>query len=184
LSDSVSENSIDPIINNYGEGLNSNMCESLIKIIDAGLGNNVIMSAVLEPTYQPPNDISTEFILAPSNKRYLEEAIDALMEDSLQEEEREFFGYPEILSSPKEVEKGTIKLKSLDIVKNRTTTIKIELDESEYRRAVGAHSGKNFIRIKGILVKKKGRWYLENPQKLEVLDEDSELPWDALDNSK
>lgn len=181
LTDSILENSPDPIIDNYSRGLNAGMCEALLNIIDAGIGNRVLLDAALEPLYLPPEDISTEFTLSYSDKRFLAEAMDALIKEDPIVEERAFFGYPEILASPQEVEKGTIKLKSFDIERNKTITIKIELNKPDYQKAYDAHGGKKFIRIKGILLNIRGRWHLEDPQELEVLEAESELPWKALD---
>lgn len=181
LADSALENNSDYIIDNYSRGLNANMCRALLNIIDAGVGNKVILNANLDPLYVPPDDISTKFTLSYSDKRFLNEAINTFLEDVQIEEEREFYGYPEILASPQEVDRGIIKLKSIDIERNKTITIKIELCKSDYQKALDAHSGKRFIRIKGVLEKIRGRWYLQNPQELEILEKDSEEPWNALD---
>lgn len=185
LSEAEIERTPDPIIDNYSTGLNSNMCDALINILDAGIGKDVIISAILEPIYPIPEDITaTKFTLSHLSEHYLKEARDVLIETDPQKEERVFYGYPEILASPQKIERGTIKLKSFDIERGRTITIKIELSPSDYEKALDAHSGKNFIRIKGIPEKIKGRWYLEDPQELEVLEKGSELPWKSLSKFK
>ena len=116
LSEAEIEKTPDPIIDNYSKGLNSNMCDALINIFNAGIGNDVIISAILEPIYPIPEDIvATKFTLSHLSEHYLKEARDVLIETDPQKEERVFFGYPEILASPQKIKKGTIKLKSFDI---------------------------------------------------------------------
>jgi hypothetical protein len=180
LASSVNENSSDPIVDNYEKGLNSNMCDALINIIDVGMGNEVVVKSILEPVYSFPDGILTEFILNPSNKYYLAEARDILMENAPIEEEGVFYGYPEILKHPQEKAKGTIKLKCINIVPKRTVTITMELNPSDYQRVIEAHRSDRDIKIKGVLDRIKGRYYLKDPQELEVLEEDSEEPWYAL----
>jgi hypothetical protein len=181
LSDSVKADRSDPIIDNYREGLNSNMCDALINVIDVGMGNNIVLSAILEPTYPVPEDISTEFILTPPNKHYLQDARDKLKEDVPQEEERSFIGYVRLLTRPEEVEKGTIILRTIDVERNKTINIRTELNDSDYKLAVEAHTVRRYVFIKGILERKGKWWVLKNPNKLRVLEEDSELPWKSLD---
>lgn len=181
LDESVKEARPNPIIDNYATGLNSNMCDALISIIETGMGNAVIFNAILEPTIPIPDGISTEFILKPSDRPYLKKAIDELKEEKDEEEERTFFGYVSLLKRPEEIEKGMIRLRSIDAENNITRNIMIELNPSAYHEAVNAHGKKMYIRIKGILERVGRRWFLRNPNNLEVLEDDSELPWKTLD---
>lgn len=181
LVDSENENSPDPIISNYRRGLNSNMCSALINIINVGMGNKVIVNAILEPTYPSPDDISTQFILSPSSEIYLQQARDALKEDASSAEEKSFIGYVKLLTRPEEIEKGTIVLRTVNLELNRTLNIRMELNDSDYQLAVKAHSARKYIRVRGLLDKIGRRWILNNPNNMEVLEEDSELPWRTLD---
>ncbi|OPY49354.1 MAG: hypothetical protein A4E49_03177 [Methanosaeta sp. PtaU1.Bin112] len=182
LYDSVKEDNSDPIIDNYRKGLNSNMCDALINIIEVGMGNNIIVSAVLEPAYPLPDNISTEFILTPQSKNYLQDARSKLREDAPQEEERSFIGYVRLLTRPEEVEKGTIILRTIDVERNKTINIKMDLNDFDYKLAVEAHTARRYVFVKGILERKGKWWILENPHKLGILEEDSELPWRSLTN--
>ena len=56
----------------------------------------------------------------------------------------------------------------------------MELNPSDYQRVIEAHRSDRDIKIKGVLERIKGRYYLKDPQELEVLEEDSEEPWYAL----
>ncbi|MGA9100265.1 MAG: hypothetical protein WB392_15185, partial [Methanotrichaceae archaeon] len=173
LYDSVEEDHSDPIIDNYRKGLNSNMCDALINVIDVGMGNNIVVSAVLEPTYPVPEDVSTEFILTSQSKNYLQDARDKLREDAPQEEERSFIGYVRLLTRPEEVEKGTIILRTIDVERNKTINIRMELNDSDYKLAVDAHAVRRYVFVKGILERKGKWWVLNNPNKLRILEEDS-----------
>jgi hypothetical protein len=183
LVDSVSEKSPDPIIKNYKRGLNSNMCGAVIDIINSGMGNKVIMSAILEPAFDSPDDISTNFVLNPSDKNYLNDAIDIFEKDAPQEEERPFIGYVKLLSRPEEREKGVIILTSPNPLINKSINIKMELSPSDYHKAVDAHDLKLYVKVTGILEKVGYRWFLRDAHDLEIFDKDSEEPWKALTRS-
>lgn len=180
LNDAVIDDTSDPIIENYSTGLNYNMCNALIKIIEAGTGSSIGFSAILEHRIPAPEGISTNFLLKPGAKYYLEKAMDVLKEDDSELEERPFFGYVSLLRRPEELERGLIRLRSIDSENNKTRDIRIELNPSDYQKAVVAHGKKRYIRIKGVLERKGKFWFLTDPNNLEVLEEDSELPWKAL----
>jgi hypothetical protein len=180
LNNSMIEGSSQPIISNYTTGLNSNMCDALINIIDAGMGNDVVFDAVMEPIIPIPDHIHRSFILRPIAKRYLENAIEELKEDVPEEEERPFYGFVTLLRRPEEIEKGMIRLRSIDAENNKTRNIRIELNPSDYQKAVDAHGLRRNIRIKGVLEKAGRTWQLRDPNNLEILEEDSELPWRSL----
>ena len=183
LADSAIERDVNPIINNYKKGLNANMCASIINIINSGMGNKVIMNAILEPAFDDPDDISTNFVLNPSDKHYLNEAINIFKEGTQQEEERTFIGYVKLLSRPEEREKGVIVLISPDPMTNKSINIRMELSPSDYHTAVDAHDLKLYVKVMGILEKVGYRWFLRGAHDLEVFDNDSEEPWRAFTRS-
>jgi len=183
LANSVIERDANPIIDNYKKGLNANMCESIISIINSGMGDKVIVSAVLEPAFDFPDDISTNFVLNPSDKQYLNDAIIIFKEGTQQEEERAFIGYVKLLSRPEEREKGVIVLISPDPMTNRSINIKMELSPSDYHKAVDAHDLKRYVKVMGILEKVGYRWFLRGAHDLEIFDIDSEEPWKAFTRS-
>lgn len=183
LVDSATEERPDPIIDNYNKGLNSNMCNAVVDIINAGMGNKVIMSAVLEPAFDVPDDISVNFILSPADKYYLNEAINIFEGDKPQEEERSFIGYVKLLSRPEERDKGVIVLISPDPVINKSISIRMELRPSDYHKAVDAHDLKQYVKVMGILEKVGYRWSLKDAHDVEVFDNDSEEPWNAFTRS-
>lgn len=183
LADSVKDRNVDPIINNYKKGFNANMCDAVINIINSGMGNKVIMSAILEPAFDVPDDISTNFVLNPSDKHYLNDAVNILEEGTPHEEERSFIGYVKLLSRPEEREKGVIVLISPDPITNRSINIRMELSPSDYHKAVDAHDLKLYVKVRGILEKVGYRWSLKDAHDLEVFDKDSEEPWRAFTGS-
>lgn len=180
LVDSATDKNPEPIIDNYKNGLNSNMCVALIDIINAGMGNKVIMDAILEPAFNPPIDISTHFVLNPTDKIYLKNAIDIFEEDAPHEVERSFIGYVKLLSRPEEKEKGLIILTSPVPEINKSINIKMELSPSDYHRAVDAHDLKQYVKVTGILEKAGLRWSLRDAHDLEIFDKDSEEPWKSF----
>jgi len=152
-----------PIINNYREGLNANMCDTLVEIIKTGLGSDINISANLEPAWTLP-EINTNFILQPSSQSYLMEASDRLKGEN-PEERITLVGEVTLLRRMPE-EENTIKILTAledDIF------VTIKLDAESYNMAITAHGNNSKIRITGIL-KKIGRiWLLSRPEGLEIL---------------
>ncbi len=92
IKESIQEKSPDPIVNNYREGLNANMCNTLADIIRIGLGNDLEFSTNLEPIFSIPDDIRTYTSLHPSSEGYLREAAD-ILKGEITKEKRELTGY-------------------------------------------------------------------------------------------
>jgi hypothetical protein len=168
VRESIQIESTDPIVNNYHVGLNANMCDTLVKIIQIGIGTDIRISAALEPTWGSPN-VNTDFILQPSTQPYLMEASDILKGEN-PEEEITIEGYVFYLRRiPIEAEENTIRILTSDLEEGeKSVTIK-HLDEESYQKAISAHSSGNKIRITGILQKLERTWYLNRPQRLEII---------------
>lgn len=174
VSESIDIESPDPIIDNYSKGLNSNMCDALINIIELGEGSDIIVSANLEPVWIIPNDIKRHYILNNSSKYYLEQASDILKE-APSEIESELIGYILKLERPADTETGDIELIAFDEETKNPFRVKAKLDTASYQLAIRAHSKKANIRIKGLLKKLGRRWYLDNPEGLEITEENDTL---------
>lgn len=166
LDESVTEESPEPIIKNYENGLNEDMCDALTGIIDAGMGDDVIMKAVLEPAYTPPKDILTEFTLTPQSKNYLKSAIVVLKErDKPPIKDGWWSGFPRVLDRPETAKRGMIKLETIDADEGHIN-IYIEFDEEDYKFCVDSNLNKKQIQIRGTLEKDGRRWVLHNPYDL------------------
>lgn len=105
LENSAIDDNPKPIIENYNRGLNSNMCEALIKIIDAGMGNNIVLNVIPEPRFYIPDNISTKFILSPTHKKYLKGAMELLKDSTPMKKHEEIEGYLNSRSLQKEINK-------------------------------------------------------------------------------
>jgi hypothetical protein len=174
LREAETEQSLEPIINNYNKGLNLNMCNALKDVTDAGMGNKVIINAILEPAYKTPPDVSTKFILSPTRKRYLDEAIIAFKESPQGSvEERSISGVPTILSRPESIEKGTIRLKWYHPDIDKTITISVDLDKDNYQQAIIAHRDKKNVFVVGDLELAGKQWYLINSRDFRVIPDDT-----------
>jgi len=173
IRDSESEQSSDPIITNYNNGLNLNMCNAIRDIIEAGRGNKVIIDAVLEPTYKTPSDISTKFTLSQKNIYYLDNAIKIFREDAQKSTvERQISGVPTILSRPESIERGTIRVKWYYVDIDKTITVSVDLDKNEYQDATNAHRDKMNVVVTGDLELVGKQWYLSNPRGFRVIPEE------------
>lgn len=170
---SIIEENPEPIVKNYSKGFNSNMCNSLINILNVGGDSGININASLEPIYPIPKHINSSFELPPHSKRYLEEAISLLQDDNEPKLEQELIGFPKILNRPKtEAGKGIFKLLTINMRDEKPITVLVELDEPLYQLVVDAHRDTNYIRITGDLHKIGTQWHLVNPRDLEVLEED------------
>lgn len=166
LNESIDEESAEPIIRNYKEGLNLDMCGALVDIIDAGKGNNVVINAILEPAYKPPSDILTEFTLTPRCKYYLEDAIETLKEEQEPEKrEGQWVGFPRLLDRPERARRGLVKLEVADPVEGHID-IFIKLNESDYQFCAEANKERRSVQISGILEKDGKKWMLNDPSNL------------------
>ena len=176
VEDSIQEKSPDPIVNNYREGLNANMCDTLVDIIRIGLGNDLKFSTNLEPIFPIPDDIRTDTSLHPSSEGYLREAADILKGETTKEK-RELTGYVFQLKRKPE-EKGekerVIRIFALD-VGEKILPVTIKLDDQSYRLVIDAHRDEKRIKIRGTLEKVKRTWYLNEPEGLEITEEDYEF---------
>jgi len=162
MASTIEENP-EPIVKNYSKGFNSNMCKSLVNILNVGGDSGININAYLEPTYPTPKDINSTFGLPPFSKRYLEEAISLLQDDEEPKLEQELIGFPKILNRPKtEAGKGIFKLLTIDMRDVNPKTVLVELDEPLYKLVVDAHRDTNYIRITGDLQKVGAQWHLMN----------------------
>ena len=174
VEESIQEESPDPVVNNYREGLNANMCGTLVDIIRIGLGNDLKFSTNLDPIFPIPEDIRTDTSLRPSSEGYLREAED-ILKGEISKEKRELSGYVfQLRRKPwEEGEKRIIKMFTVN-EEGKLLPVKIKLDDEPYRLAIDAHKNEKMIRITGILEKVGSTWQLTEPECLEITDEDYE----------
>lgn len=171
VSEAVYKESTDPIINNYQKGLNANMCEALAGIIESAKGNDLNISTNLAPPWPKPEDIPTEVTLNSSSKEYLEAAAE-IFDEQIAKGKCSLIGMAlNLTRNPKEEEKERVIRLVTQIEGRGTTSVIIPLDEASYRNAVDAHKDLKLIRVNGDLEKIGRRWYLNNPEKLEVIND-------------
>ena len=170
IKDSIREDTPEPIINNYSKGLNANMCDTLIEIIDIGNSSDINIATSLEPVWEIPENIITDLSITPYAKAYLMEASDKLRGET-PEEKRELEGYVYQLTRRPNEEDNTIRLLAFDEDKE-VLPVTIKLDAESYNLALKAHEKSDLIRITGIL-KKDGRrrWILDNIERLYIVND-------------
>jgi len=169
IKDSIQEKTPEPIINNYNEGLNANMCDTLIDLIEIGQSNDINISTSLEPVWEIPENIITDPSITPYAKVYLTEASDKLRGEN-PEEKRELEGYVYQLTRKPDEEENTIRLLAFDEEKEALPVI-IKLDAESYNLAIKAHAKSDLIRITGILKKDGRRWILDNIERLSIIND-------------
>jgi hypothetical protein len=176
VEDSIQEKSPDPIVNNYREGLNANMCDTLVDIVRIGLGNDLKFSTSLEPVIPIPDDIRTDTSLHPSSEGYLRDAAD-ILKGEITKEKRELTGYVfQLRREPGEEgeKERIIRIFALG-VEEKVLPVTIRLDDQSYRLAIDAHRDSKMIKIRGILEKVRRTWYLKEPEGLRIAEEDYEF---------
>ena len=169
IKDSIQEKTSEPIINNYNEGLNANMCDTLIDLIEIGQNSNINISTSLEPVWEIPENIITDPSITPYAKAYLMEASEKLRGEN-PEEKRELEGYVYQLTRRPDEEENTIRLLAFD-EENEALPVIIKLDAESYNLAIKAHEKSDLIRITGILKKDGRRWILDNIEGLSIIND-------------
>lgn len=166
VEESIRQESSDPIVDNYTTGLNANMCDTLINIVDIGIGNDLNISVNLEPMWAIPSDIHTDISLQPSAKGYLIEASEILKGDT-PKEKRELIGYVfELRKKPQE----KINLVRIVILEEEgAIPVTINPDDDSYQLAIDAHKHYKMIRVTGILEKRVRSWHLSEPEGMEMI---------------
>ena len=172
VEDSIREESSDPIVDNYREGLNANMCDTLVDIIRIGLGNDLNISVNPAPLWAIPSDIHTDIVLQPAAQGYLIEASDILRAE-IPKEKCELDGYVfQLRKKPMEKEK-IIRILTFDEEQD-AIPVTIKPDDKSYELAIGAHKDSKRIRVTGILEKRGRIWYLNDPEGMKIINEDCE----------
>jgi hypothetical protein len=166
LNSSIQEETVNPIINNYDVGLNANMCDTLIDIIEIGQNNDIKISTNLEPIWGIPENITTDVFITPYAKVYLQEASEKLREEN-PEERRELKGHVFQLRRKPDEEENTIRVLAFD-EEGEPLPVIVKVDEASYQLAIDAHKFDKLIKIKGILTKIGRTWYLDNPEPIEI----------------
>jgi hypothetical protein len=175
INDSIEADNPDPIVNNYRNGLNSNMCNALITIIEIGMSSNIIITPNLEPIWPIPAEVKDKYIINNLSKYYLEKASE-ILKGQPSEIERLLKGYILRLQRSEDEEEGTIELIVIDEDDpNINFRVKTKLEPDMYQMAIEAHRGKKNIRIRGMLKKLGSKWYLDSPSELEIINEDLDV---------
>ena len=175
VEECIQEESSDPIVNNYREGLNANMCDTLVDIVRIGLGNELKFSTSLEPIFPIPDDICTDTSLRPSSEGHLRKAAD-ILKGEIAKEKRELTGYVFQLRKKPGVEgekEGIIRILTFGD-EEKALPVTIKLDDEAYRLAIDAHKLSKRIRLTGFLKKLGRTWYLTEPEGLKITEEDYE----------
>jgi len=171
VEDSIREESSDPIVDNYSTGLNANMCDTLVDIVDIGIGNDLNISVDLEPMWPIPIDIHTDISLQPSAKEYLIEAAEILKGDT-PKEKRELIGYVFQLRKKPPEKENMVRIVILE--EEEAIPVTIKPDDDSYHLAIDAHKDYKMIRVTGILEKRGRTWYLDEPEGIEIINQDYE----------
>ena len=176
IEESIQEKSPDPIVNNYREGLNANMCDTLVDIVRIGLGNDLKFSTSLEPIFPISEDIRTDTSLRPSSEGYLRKAAD-ILKGKTSKEKGELIGYVfQLRRKPEEEGEKERVIRIITVDEEGTPLpVTIKLDENSYQLAIDAHKKAKMIKVSGTLEKVKRTWYLNEPEGLKITEEDYEF---------
>jgi len=153
VEDSIREESPDPIVDNYLEGLNANMCDTLVDIIRIGIGNDLNISTNLIYPHllqqHPPQHILSR---PPPLQSLLQPHY--IKNPETPKEKRELIGYVfHLRKKPTEKEK-IIRILIFD-EEGEAIPVTIKPDDDSYQLAIDAHKDSKMIRVTGILEKKR-----------------------------
>lgn len=155
----------------YDEKLNKNVCDAMSRLlIDKEDGLSLEISARWNTEKELKHKLKS-FTKIDSNKYYQKlKKMSVLLEHIPDTKEILIEGKIQDLKRQQEedvkYEKRLIHLFSTDQKK----MIYILLNEGDYKRACDAHRDKKQIKVRGILIQKKGRWFLENPKTFEIIE--------------
>lgn len=147
------------------------MCDTLVDIVDIGIGNDLNISVNLEPMWPIPSDIHTDISLQPSAKGYLIEAAEILKGDT-HKEKRELSGYVFQLRKKPTEKENVVRIVILE--EEGAMPVTIKPDDDSYHLAIDAHKDHKMIRVTGILEKRGRTWYLDEPEGIEIINQDYE----------
>lgn len=156
----------------YDEKLNKNVCDAMSRLlIDKEEGLSLEISARWNTEKELKQKLKS-FTKIDSSKYYqkfkkmavllehIPETKEVLIEGKIQDLKRQ--------DEDIKFEKRLIHIYST----NQKKMIYILLNESDYKRACDAHRDKKQIEIRGILIQKKGRWFLENTKDFKIIQTD------------
>ena len=155
----------------YDEKLNKNVCDAMSRLlVDKEEGLSLEISARWNTEKELKQKLKS-FTKIDSSKYYQKfKKMGVLLEHIPDTKEILIEGKIQDLKRQQEedvkYEKRLIHIFSTDQKK----MIYILLNEADYKRACDAHRDKKPIKIKGILIQKKGRWFLENPKNFEIIE--------------
>lgn len=177
VADAVEKESPNLIVDDYERGLNANMCEALIDILEVAKGSDLSVMTSLAPSWPIPEDVVTQISLTSASKDYLEAASE-VFDEQVAKGKQTLVGVAINLTRKEE---NVIRL--VTTIEGRgDASVAIPLDEASYRSVCDAHKDLKFIRVSGNLEKIKNRWYLTNPEDLEIITDID--PKKALANPK
>ncbi|MCM3175927.1 hypothetical protein [Paenibacillus sp. MER 99-2] len=149
----------------YNEGINANICDALLSLYYDNelmkLESKIKYSKSLKNTEELPEKIT----LNSADYYIIKVLAEALRENKPEDIELE--GYISKLSSNSELTHGSINI--ISIHENKKHSIKLELNEDDYKRACDAHKEKKQVRITGIIDTSGKTWEVTNLTKFQVL---------------
>lgn len=159
------DNFQDLIENGYSEGINANICDALLSLYDekvaVKLESKIKYSRVIENEEELPN-----FITLNSSDYYtIKRIAEALRAERLEDINIE--GYIAKLSSDSELSHGIISI--VTTYENKKHTIKVSLDEMDYKNACDAHKNKNQVEIIGIIDRSGKIWEVIDLKEFKIL---------------
>ncbi|MCY4304683.1 MAG: hypothetical protein OXC62_07910 [Aestuariivita sp.] len=154
------------------KGINADLCESMVKLIETGHGLDISVSWALTiplPEKQKTSQSTTTF--TQSDAGIFKEAVKVLenkQKCSIQPDfsNKRIEGYVYELNRDKSATKGSVKISS--VINKKPCAITASFSEKDYSQITRAHDKKLIISVEGNLHKEKQGWNLYNPRNLDV----------------
>lgn len=179
LKESINQNAVSIIVDNYDTALNANMCDALFDMASVSDCRDTAFRWMLSPAIQDDTyRIPPEIIKIKNGQAldFLAEASRQLNPHTPREDEtrsrQKITGYVVRLESYEAYPEAKKQGNSIIIVQpdsdNENRRINVRLERNEYLLAVDAHSDEQLISIDGFLEKRGQSWFLTDPNHFKI----------------
>lgn len=167
--EALSLGDIEPFNRAVEQGVSANLCDSLLGL--AGANENVPFDVELSwaPNRGRPTDTPNKVAFSPDTLPVFEE-VSRVFKRKSPREEFELEGA--IIRLDREGDKGPGTIRVMGAVDNRTRKVEVELQESQFERAIEAFGNPTPVRVLGELNRTGRKYRLKNPRGFELLPEE------------
>jgi len=169
----VKEHATDILVEGYKEGFTAEMCEAFSVIGLRGEHQTTVTFNWASALPIADQELPTDFTLSHAHYEYLRDAAEKLKKQEPQETiiEKAFVIDVGVTDNPAKPQTSrSILLRWYDITQDQTHLARLSLSAKDYTKALKAQHDWLPVRVKGILVRKKGYWVFRSYSSFDVLN--------------